>query len=214
MEGEKMSKSLGNVLDPFAVIDRYGADALRFYVLREVPFGQDGSVSSASFEQRYESELANELGNLASRTTSMIGRYCDGALSAGELDAKLLADFQGLSERVCEHVDRAELTLALDEIWQRVRRLNRYVEERSPWQLAKDEARVEELEKVLRTLAEGLRSVVVLLWPYMPASCERLLGALGASDVSIAGARPGAGAIARVSSLEPLFPKEPADGRF
>src|SRR5438270_1563924 len=168
MEGEKMSKSLGNVLDPFAAIDRYGADALRFYVLREVPFGQDGSVSSAAFEQRYESELANELGNLASRTTSMIGRYRDGVLSAGELDAELLADFQGLSERVCEHVDRAELTLALDEIWQRVRRLNRYVEERSPWQLAKDEARGEELEKVLRTLAEGLRSVAVLLWPYMP----------------------------------------------
>jgi methionyl-tRNA synthetase len=213
MEGEKMSKSLGNVLDPFAAIDRYGADALRFYVLREVPFGQDGSVSSASFEQRYESELANELGNLASRTTSMIGRYRDGALSAGELDAELVADFQGLSERVCEHVDRAELTLALDEIWQRVRRLNRYVEERSPWQLAKDEARGEELEQVLRTLAEGLRSVAVLLWPYMPASCERLLGALGVSDVSIAGAQPGAGAIERVSSLEPLFPKEPADGR-
>ena len=213
MEGEKMSKSLGNVLDPFAAIDRYGADALRFYVLREVPFGQDGSVSSASFEQRYESELANELGNLASRTTSMVGRYRDGVLSAGELDAELLADFQGLSERVCEHVDRAELTLALDEIWQRVRRLNRYVEERSPWQLAKDEARGEELEKVLRTLAEGLRSVAVLLWPYMPASCERLLGALGVSDVSIAGAQPGAGAIARVSSLEPLFPKEPADDR-
>jgi methionyl-tRNA synthetase len=213
MEGEKMSKSLGNVLDPFAAIDRYGADALRFYVLREVPFGQDGSVSSASFEQRYESELANELGNLASRTTSMIGRYRDGALTAGELDAELVADFQGLSERVCEHVDRAELTLALDEIWQRVRRLNRYVEERSPWQLAKDEARGEELEQVLRTLAEGLRSVAVLLWPYMPASCERLLGALGVSDVSIAGSQPGAGAIERVSSLEPLFPKEPADGR-
>ena len=211
MEGEKMSKSLGNVLDPFAAIDRYGADALRFYVLREVPFGQDGSVSSASFEQRYESELANELGNLASRTTSMIGRYRDGALTAGELDAQLLVDFQGLRERVCEHVDRAELTLALDAIWQRVRRLNRYVEERAPWQLAKDDARGEELEMVLRTLAEGLRSVTVLLWPYMPASCERLLGALGAPDVAIAGAEPGAGAIARVSALEPLFPKDPAD---
>jgi len=211
MEGEKMSKSLGNVLDPFAAIDRYGADALRFYVLREVPFGQDGSVSSASFEQRYESELANELGNLASRTTSMVGRYRDGVLSAGELDAELLADFDGLSERVCEHVDRAELTLALDAIWQRVRRLNRYVEERAPWQLAKDDARGEELEMVLRTLAEGLRSVTVLLWPYMPASCERLLGALGAPDVAIAGAEPGAGAIARVSALEPLFPKDPAD---
>jgi len=211
MEGEKMSKSLGNVLDPFAAIDRYGADALRFYVLREVPFGQDGSVSSAAFEQRYESELANELGNLASRTTSMIGRYRDGTLTAGDLDAQLLVDFQGLRERVCEHVDRAELTLALDAIWQRVRRLNRYVEERAPWQLAKDDARGEELEMVLRTLAEGLRSVTVLLWPYMPASCERLLGALGAPDVAIAGAEPGAGAIARVSALEPLFPKDPAD---
>jgi len=199
------------VLDPFAAIERYGADALRFYVLREVPFGQDGSVSSAAFEQRYESELANELGNLASRTTSMIGRYRDGALTAGDLDAQLLVDFQGLRERVCEHVDRAELTLALDAIWQRVRRLNRYVEERAPWQLAKDDARGEELEMVLRTLAEGLRSVTVLLWPYMPASCERLLGALGAPDVAIAGAEPGAGAIARVSALEPLFPKDPAD---
>src|SRR5438105_9016875 len=207
MEGEKMSKSLGNVLDPFEVIERFGADALRFYLLREVPFGQDGSVSSAAFEQRYESELANELGNLASRTTSMVGRYRDGVLSAGELDAELLADFQGLSERVCEHVDRAELTLALDEIWQRVRRLNRYVEERSPWQLAKDEARAEELDRVLRTLAEGLRSVAVLLWPYMPASMERLLAALGAPDASLASAHLGAGAIARVSPIEPLFPK-------
>src|SRR5437899_7379851 len=83
MEGEKMSKSLGNVLDPFVVIERFGADALRFYLLREVPFGQDGSVSTASFELRYETELANELGNLASRTISMIGRYRDWALPAG-----------------------------------------------------------------------------------------------------------------------------------
>src|ERR1700736_2247446 len=85
MDGEKMSKSLGNVLDPFAVIDRFGADALRFYLLREVPFGQDGSVSTASFEQRYESELANELGNLASRTIAMVVRYCDGETPAGDV---------------------------------------------------------------------------------------------------------------------------------
>ena len=141
MDGEKMSKSLGNVLDPFAVIERFGADALRFYLLREVPFGQDGSVSTASFEQRYESELANELGNLASRTIAMIERYRDGAVAPGEVDAALREDFVGLAERVSEHLDRAELTLALDEIWQRVRRLNRYVEEQAPWQLAKDDAR-------------------------------------------------------------------------
>src|SRR5207248_8863307 len=84
MQGEKMSKSLGNVLDPFAVIERFGADALRFYLLREVPFGQDGSVSTASFELRYETELANELGNLAGRTIAMVQRYSDGELSAAE----------------------------------------------------------------------------------------------------------------------------------
>jgi methionyl-tRNA synthetase len=208
MDGEKMSKSLGNVLDPFAVIDRYGADALRFYLLREVPFGQDGSVSTASFEQRYESELANELGNLASRTIAMLGRYRDGAVSAGEVDPVLLEDFMGLRERVSAHLDRAELTLALDEIWQRVRRLNRYVEEQAPWQLAKDEARADDLDRVLRTLVEGLRSVTVLLWPYLPASAERLLEALGAPDLSLGGASLRAAAIEHVSPIEPLFPKD------
>src|ERR1039458_2502528 len=123
MEGGKMSKSLGNVLDPFAVIERFGADALRFYLRRDVPFGQDGSVSTSSFELRYESELANELGNLASRVIAMLVRYRDGDLSRGELDPELVADFAGLPERVAAHVDRAELTLALDEIWRRVRRL-------------------------------------------------------------------------------------------
>ena len=91
MDGEKMSKSLGNVLDPFAVIERFGADALRFYLLREVPFGQDGSVSTASFELRYESELANELGNLASRTIAMLARYRDGAVSAPASSTRQLA---------------------------------------------------------------------------------------------------------------------------
>ncbi|HMH47441.1 MAG TPA: class I tRNA ligase family protein [Solirubrobacteraceae bacterium] len=208
LDGEKMSKSLGNVLDPFAVIERFGADALRFYLLREVPFGQDGSVSTASFEQRYESELANELGNLASRTIAMIERYRDGVLSSGELDPELQQDFAGLQERVMAHIDRAELTAALDEIWQRVRRLNRYVEEQAPWQLAKDDGRAEQLDRVLRTLAEGLRSVTVLLWPYLPASAERLLGALGAADVSLGGASLGSGNVERVSAIDSLFPKE------
>jgi methionyl-tRNA synthetase len=211
LDGEKMSKSLGNVLDPFAVIERFGADALRFYLLRDVPFGQDGSVSTASFEQRYETELANDLGNLASRTIAMIERYRRGALVAGEPDAALREDFDGLRERVCELVDQAELTLALDQIWQRVRRLNRYVEEQAPWQLAKDDARAGDLGRVLRTLAEGLRCVTVLLYPYMPSSAARLLGALGAPDVSLAGAAFGAGAIERVSALEPMFPKDRAE---
>ncbi len=139
MEGEKMSKSLGNVLDPFAVIERFGADALRFYLLRDVSFGQDGSVSTTAFEQRYESELANEYGNLASRTLAMVRRYRDGVLPAAPIDPELASDFEGLAEEVCRLLDRAELTQALDVIWQRVRRLNRYVEECAPWTLAKDE---------------------------------------------------------------------------
>ncbi len=207
MDGEKMSKSLGNVLDPFAVIERFGADALRFYLLREVPFGQDGSVSTASFEQRYDSELANDLGNLASRAIAMIVRYRDGTLTPGEVEPALADDFAGLPERVAEQLDRAELTLALEEIWQRVRRLNRYVEEQAPWRLAKDEARAADLDRALRTLAEGLRVVTVLLWPYLPASAEKLLAALGAPDVTLAGAAFGTGAIERVTSIESLFPK-------
>src|SRR6476620_4811989 len=113
MDGEKMSKSLGNVLDPFAVIERFGADALRFYLLRDVPFGADGSVSTAAFELRYETELANELGNLASRTIAMLLRYREGKVPAGDVDPLLLEDFAGLAERVSEHLDRAELTAAL-----------------------------------------------------------------------------------------------------
>jgi methionyl-tRNA synthetase len=222
MDGEKMSKSLGNVLDPFAVIDRFGSDALRFYLLRDVSFGQDGSVSTASFEQRYESELANDYGNLASRTLAMILRYRDGTLSGhtggdgdGTLsghtgadgDGTLAADFAGLGERVAGLIDRVELTSALDEIWTGVRRLNRYVEEQAPWQLAKDPARAADLDRVLATLAEGLRVVSVLLHPYLPDSTRHLLGALGAPDVSLIAAGFGQGKIESVQALEPLFPK-------
>jgi methionyl-tRNA synthetase len=209
MEGEKMSKSLGNVLDPFAVIDRFGSDALRFYLLRDVPFGQDGSVSTIAFEQRYESELANEYGNLASRTLAMVRRYRDGVIPvAAELDSGLVGDFEGLAEEVCALLDRAELTQALDAIWQRVRRLNRYVEERAPWTLAKDEQRAGELDVVLASLAEGVRVVSLLLVPYLPASTEKLLDALGAENRTLAAARLGADAPAQtVSELQPLFPK-------
>ncbi len=208
MEGEKMSKSLGNVLDPFAVIERFGADALRFYLLRDVPFGQDGSVSTEAFEQRYESELANDFGNLASRTLAMVVRYRDGVVPAGEVDPVLVPDFDGLTARIEELIGKAELTLALEEIWERVRRLNRYVEEQAPWQLAKDASRAGELDRVLGTLVEGLRVVAVLLWPYLPASSQRLLDALGAPDLSLAGAAFGDGKIERVEKIESLFPKE------
>jgi methionyl-tRNA synthetase len=209
MDGEKMSKSLGNVLDPFAVIDRYGADALRFYLLRDVPFGQDGSVSTAAFELRYESELANDLGNLASRTIAMVHRYRDGVPAAVALDGELDVDFGGLAGEVEWLVDRAELTGALEVIWQRVRRLNRYVEERAPWQLAKDEAAAGELDRVLSTLVGGLRVLGVLLHPYLPESTDKLLGALGVEGRSLASARWDSteGLGRRLGQLEPLFPK-------
>jgi methionyl-tRNA synthetase len=207
MDGEKMSKSLGNVLDPFAIIDRFGTDALRYYVLRDVSFGEDGSVSTTAFESRYETELANEFGNLASRTLAMVARYRDGRLPEADLDPALTPDFDGLADRVAERIDRVELTQALDEIWQRVRRLNRYVEEQAPWNLARDPAQAGDLDRVLRTLAEGLRVIAVLLAPWIPAAAEKLLAALGTPDLSLDAARLGAGEIGAVTALEPLFPK-------
>src|SRR5687767_416796 len=119
-EDVKMSKSLGNVLDPFEVMDKFGTDALRYYCFREVSFRQDGAVSTAGFEARYETELANEYGNLASRTLAMLARYRDGTVPQAEADATLAPDFEGLAEEVAGLLDRAEISQALDRIWQRV----------------------------------------------------------------------------------------------
>ncbi|HEX2702468.1 MAG TPA: methionine--tRNA ligase [Solirubrobacteraceae bacterium] len=182
-DGEKMSKSLGNVLDPFAVIDEFGADVLRHYLLREVTAGQDGPVSLDGLRTRYETELANEYGNLASRTLNMLGRYCDGRVAAVALDESLRDDLGGLSARVDALLDRAELSAALDDIWQQVRRLNRYVEEHAPWQLSREPGREAELATVLASLAEGLRVVTVALNPYMPAKTAALLEALGRPEL-------------------------------
>jgi methionyl-tRNA synthetase len=208
MQGEKMSKSLGNVLDPFKVIDVFGTDALRYYCMREVSFGQDGSVSTEGFEARYNTELANEYGNLANRTLAMIGRYRDGVVPSAPAPAALAGEFAGLADAVRDRLDRVELTAALEEIWSRgVRRLNRYVEEQAPWTLAK-EGNDERLDEALYGLAEGIRVVSVLLHPYMPETTTRLLEALGQDDLSLEraefGAVPGG---ATVGKLPPLFPK-------
>jgi methionyl-tRNA synthetase len=207
-EDRKMSKSLGNVLDPFEVMDKFGTDALRYYCFREVSFGHDGGVSTATFEERYLSELANDYGNLASRTLAMIGRYRDGVTPDVEVDPVLQPDFEGLVPEVCELLDRAEITQALERIWQRVRRLNRYVEESAPWQLAKDEAAARRLDVTLRSLAEGIRVVTVLLHAYIPETSAKLLAALGDEDLALEtaalGARPGG---ATIGKLPQLFPK-------
>jgi methionyl-tRNA synthetase len=207
-DGRKMSKSLGNVLDPFEVMEQYGTDALRFYLMRDVAWGSDGAVGIDAVRTRYESELANEYGNLASRTIAMILRYREGVVPAVATDGALAADFDGLSEDVAGRFDRADITQALDLIWQRVRRLNRYVEERAPWQLARDESAADALDETLASLAEGLRVVSVLLHPYMPASVERLLEALAGDGLGYAGASFGPrGSGAQITALEPLFPK-------
>ncbi len=206
MEGHKMSKSLGNVLDPDTVIDMFGADALRYYCFREVSFGQDGQISPAGFEARYETELANEFGNLANRTLSMIARYREGVVPRADAERELAAGFEGVPDRVCELLDRCELTQALEEIWKLVRRLNRYVEESRPWDLAKDEAQARRLDSVLFGLAEGLRVTTLLLHAYMPQSTGTLLDALDEPGRELAefGSRGGGQAI---GELAPLFPK-------
>jgi methionyl-tRNA synthetase len=208
MEEEKMSKSLGNVIDPFQVMELYGTDALRYYLMREVSFGQDGSVSTEGFETRYTTELANEYGNLASRTLAMVARYRAGIVPAGEPPDALARDFDGLAERVGERFDAVAVTAALDEIWRLVRRLNQYAQDEAPWQLAKDDAAAERLDQVLYALAEGLRVVTVLLHPFVPKSAERLLAALGDEDLSLDRARFGAGGGGtRIGELPPLFPR-------
>jgi methionyl-tRNA synthetase len=205
-DGEKMSKSLGNVLDPFAVIEEFGADVLRHYLFREVTAGQDGPVSLDGLRTRYETELANEYGNLASRTLNMLERYCERRVPAVALDASLREELLGFPGRVDALFDRAELSAALDEIWQQVRRLNRYVEEHAPWQLAREAERGDELACVLASLAEGLRVVTVQLNPYMPAKTATLLDALGQPDLRQRDyAAEGWGGL--VSALAPLFPK-------
>jgi methionyl-tRNA synthetase len=212
MDEHKMSKSLGNVIDPFEVMDRFGTDTLRFYLFREVAFGRDGSLSAAGFETRYNAELANEYGNLASRTLAMIGRYRDGVVPTAEAPAELAADLAGVDVRVREKLDGTDISGALEEIWGAVRRLNRYVQDEEPWKLAREPRSGERLDRVLYALAEGLRFVSVLVHPYMPESAGRLLEALGLDDLSYDGASFGAGpGGARIGELEPLFPRiEPA----
>jgi methionyl-tRNA synthetase len=208
MDEHKMSKSLGNVLDPFQVSEVYGVDALRHYLLAAVTFGQDGNVSTADLETRYTAELANELGNLASRSLPLIERYRDGVVPEAEPPGPLAEAFEGAAERVAARFDAVDVSGALEETWRLVRVLNRYVQDEAPWQLAKDESQVDRLDQVLYSLAEGLRVVSLLLHPFMPESTDKLLDALGHEDRLLGGASFGAvGGGARVRPLPPLFPR-------
>lgn len=206
-EETKMSKSLGNVLDPFEIIDKYGADALRFYLLREVSFGQDGGVSVDGFVTRYESELANDFGNLASRSIAMARRYLGGQLPALAPDAAIAAEIDPLVAAVAEQIDAGNPSAALETTWKAVRRLNQYVDETAPWTLSKDDANRAQLEQVLVTLIAGVRTVAVLLHPFVPASVDKLLAALGTPSLDYGTATLGGVAVTAVDELAPLFPK-------
>ncbi len=206
MEGHKMSKSLGNVLDPDEVVDKFGADALRYYCFREVSFGQDGQISPQGFEARYETELANEFGNLANRTLSMIGRYRDGAVPEADAEPELAAAFDGATDGFIALLDEAELTQALEHVWKLVRRLNQYVEETAPWKLAKEDGEAERLDSVLYGLAEGLRVVTLMLHAYMPEATGKLLDAFGEDGRGLNGFGSRGGG-QRIGELAPLFPK-------
>jgi methionyl-tRNA synthetase len=203
--GEKMSKTLGNVIDPFEVIDLLGADALRFYLMREVQWGQDGDVTWEGLHRRYEGELANDLGNLVSRATAMIVRYREGRVPEGR------NALEPVHESVAARLDAVDLSGALEEIWTLVRTANRFVEEQQPWVLAKSEQpeQVRALDDALYTLADTVRSLAVMLYPYIPASAEKILAAVG--DVGgIEWERAALGTLAAGSEVrqpEPLFPR-------
>ena len=204
-DGQKMSKTLGNVIDPFEVIETLGADALRFYLLREVQWGQDGDVTWDGLHRRYSGELANDLGNLVSRATAMIVRYRDGVVPEGR--NALEPVHGGVASRLAE----VDLSGALEEIWTLVRAANRYVEEQQPWVLAKGESEEDarRLDDALYTLADTVRALGVLLTPYIPAAAGKILEAIGGPgadgwDRAALGLLP---AGTRVQQPEPLFPR-------
>ncbi|HEY1316675.1 MAG TPA: methionine--tRNA ligase [Gaiella sp.] len=180
LDDRKISKSLGNVVDPLDLVDVYGADAVRFWCARSVSFGQDGAASIDGLRERYERELGNDLGNLLSRVTAMIARYRDGTLKEAPSEGSPVATLvEPLGRDVANGLDVFDLTGALERIWEVVRGLNRHVEATAPWQIAKDDARAEELDRVLYDLVDGLRVVAVALAAYLPTTSARILEALG-----------------------------------
>lgn len=209
--GERLSKTTGNLIDPVPYVERYGIDALRWYLAREIRFGEDGSFSDEGFIQRYNSELANEFGNLVNRVVSMIGRYRGGVIPADPGgDDELRAYVAERIQVVRSTLDSYDVTNAAEEVWKLVRRLNQLVEERAPWTLAKDEARAGELDQVLVTLAEAVRVASILLWPFMPGSAGKALAAVGTpSDLPLlADATWGECAGRTVAPTDgPLFPR-------
>jgi methionyl-tRNA synthetase len=185
-KGEKMSKSKGNAMAPADLVAKFGVDAYRYYFLREVQFGADGSISLESMVQRYNGDLANDWGNLCSRLFNMVGKYCDGSVPRpGELsteDALLVSVAEGLPEAFAERMDSLDYPGALEAAWELIKRTNRYIEDMAPWNLAKSDETAERLNTVLYNALEAVRIAALFTAPVMPATSQEVWSRIGLGD--------------------------------